>query len=122
MIQPGQLPLAGGRYVPFSFAIDVQGLDLTGATLAAQVRLTPDASGNPLATFAISAPSVAPTGGVPTSSITLSLTQAQMETMPPAPEPGDPLSLAWDLVVTPGGGSAYVLLAGSFTVQPGVTR
>ena len=122
MIQPGQLPLSRGRYVPFSFEIDVQGLDLTGATLMAQVRLTSDAPGDPTAIFAITSPAVATTAGLTTSSIALSLTQAQMEAMPAAAEVGSPLALAWDLIVAPSSGNRYVLLAGSFTIQPGVTR
>lgn len=122
MISPAWLPLAGNRFTPFAYAIDVVGVDLTGATLAAQVRATPDAVGDPTASFAISQPSVVTTAGLPTSSIILSLAESAMTAMPAGAEPSDSVVLAWDLVVTLAGGTKFVLLQGGFTVNPGVTH
>ena len=47
-MRPGRLDLAGGRWVPFVQTLTFKGINLTGATFALQVRLTPDTPGPPL--------------------------------------------------------------------------
>lgn len=50
-MRPGKLDLAGGRWVPFEQIVRLRGINLTGATFAMQVRLTPDADGAALITL-----------------------------------------------------------------------
>ncbi len=131
MILPARLPLVGNRYTPFVYAIAFKGLNLSGASILSMIRLYPDAPGEPLATFAASL-SVVTDNAVPTSTITLSLTEAQMRALPKAGEPGDLTVLAWDITITeraadqtdpqePARGRKYVPLNGPFTINPGVT-
>jgi len=47
-MQAASTPLSGGRWVPFNETWAFQGIDLTGAVFAMQIRLTPDAPGVPL--------------------------------------------------------------------------
>ena len=121
MIQPGRLPLVGNRYTPFVYSIDVVGVDLTGASILAQIRISPDAAGEPIASFATGL-SVTTTNGIPTSTIDLTLTEASMTAMPEAAEIGNAVALAWDMVVTTADTTKFVLVGGSFTINPGVAH
>ena len=47
-MQPSLTPLSGGRWVPFVEIWSFQGFDETGADFRMQLRLYPDAPGNPL--------------------------------------------------------------------------
>ena len=138
MIQPGTLPLSGGRFVPFTYEIDVRGMDLTGAALLAHVRLYKNAGGSPLvnlsqvnsaASEGVRLISVGVAGGFTTSKIGIRINETTMEGLPLSST--DPLKLhaqkpdvvlAWDMHVTPAGGLKFVLLEGSFTVKGGVTQ
>lgn len=91
--------------------------ELTGATFEAEVRQIPDQPGAPLATITISTPAIG--GG--TTTFTMSLSEAQMATLPDATEAGDDLTLYWDLKMTVGGVSR-ILFAGKFIVLAGVTQ
>jgi hypothetical protein len=113
----GYLPLYGGRWTPFRKVITFRNINLTGATLSAQVRLSPDANGAAFATFATSGFTFS---GVD-SFLTLTLSEGQMTTMPAASSTGKNAVLYWDIHIT------YltvkeVWLAGEFTVVSGVTR
>jgi hypothetical protein len=53
MLSPGLLPLAGDRNTPFTATLQMDEIDLTGATLAMQVRLYAGAVGAALANLAL---------------------------------------------------------------------
>lgn len=94
---------AGIGYLPFSIqrqqadgfglSIGFKDIDMTAQAFVAQLRTVPDASGDPLAIFSISAPVLI---GADTK-ITISLTQAQVLALPPAGETGQPIIVYWDL-------------------------
>lgn len=121
MVQPAKHDLRAGRHVPFDYSIAIIGLDLTGATAASQVRLTPDTIGTALITFA-PAISVNLAGSSPVSTIRLQATKTLMEALPAAAEVGSEVAFAWDLLVTPASSGAAVYFAGKFTVVGGVTQ
>lgn len=152
MITPGYLPLGADRRTPFAATIRMKGVDLTGAALASQIRLYPDADGVPLVDLAqvysaaaegvriiyagsdtvanhITAGrlSSVPKGMAETDTLALSLigmrvNETTMEGLPPAGRAGGDVTLAWDLHVTPSGGLKERPLYGPFLVRAGVTR
>lgn len=132
MIQPARLPLVGNRYTPFVYSIAFRGLSLAGAAIEAMVRLYPDAPGEWIAKFNVTS-NVVSDSGFPISTVTLTLSEAEMTAMPRAGEIGDPTELAWDMVIQerdpsqtdpnePPSGAKYVPLNGPFIVNPGVTH
>lgn len=130
MIRPSTLPLTGGRWVPFRpYEIDIEGVDLTGATFAAQVRLTADTPGTPLVSLTGTASpaegisvSVDTSGVLPVSTIEIRINESTMEGLPAAAETGDDLELFWDMHITPSGGVKSVWFRGPFIVQAGATQ
>ena len=130
MIRPGTLPLTGGRWVPFKpYEIEFRGVDLTGASFAAQVRLTRDTPGTPLISLTgASSPaegisvSVDASGDLPVSTIQIRINEATMEGLPAAGEVGDDLELFWDMHITPSGGTKAVYFEGPFIVKGGATQ
>jgi hypothetical protein len=130
MIRPATLPLAGGRYEPFVYTIALEAIDLTGATLAMQVRLTPDAPGVPLVDLVLADPpaqglsfTVNNAGLIPVSTVKVRINETTMEGMPAASEVGLDTVLAYDLQVTrPGVHEKVRYFRGPFTVEAGVTQ
>lgn len=64
MITPGRYDIGADRWVACIRTFAFVGLDFTGATFSAQVRLTPDATGSPLV-------SLATVGGISTEGVSL---------------------------------------------------
>lgn len=152
MQSPGLLPLYGDRWTPFVRTFQMEGVDLTSATFAMQIRLTPDAAGSPLVdlgtVFSGSSQGVrliyggtdtvanhiaagrieeAPDGMIGTDNLTLSLigiriNETTMEGLPAAAEVGDDTELAWDMHITPSGELKDRWLYGPFIVRGGVTQ
>jgi hypothetical protein len=128
MIDPARVDLRADRWTAFVRTIDVTGLVLTG--VHAQIRLRPDADGDPLVelpivpadTQGIRILSVDSSGGVPVTNLRMQIPLAAMQAMPAASEAGGDLDLAWDLLVNEAGGAPFRLLFGTFTVVAGVTR
>lgn len=152
MLDPGRLPLNGDRWTAFVATLQVNGVNLTGATFAMHLRLTPDAPGDPLVNLAtvmsgsqqgvrliyggtdtvanhISAERIteAPEGMATGDSLTLSLigiriNETTMEGLPAAGEIGDDAPIAWDIHVTPSGELKQRWLYGPFNIRAGVTQ
>lgn len=125
MIQAGNLPVEARRWTPWIYSIDFTGIDFTGATMQAQVRVTKDASGAPLIDLtAASAGSEGISFSVAsgTTTVVLQIDETTMEGLPGAPAVGDDVVLAWDLQITPSGGTKAVYLEGPFTILAGVTH
>jgi hypothetical protein len=104
------------RFDDFDCPVTINNV-LTGASFEAEIRVTPDATGTPLATMTITAPTV----GVSTTTFTMSLAQAVVGALPAATELGDDAEFYWDLKMTLAG-KRKTLFRGKFTVIAGVTR
>jgi len=133
MITPGSLTLRAYRWQPYVETLDFVGYDFTGATMAMQLRLYPDATGSSLlslvnASSALQGLSVAvvTTGGVPTSTVQIRIDETTLEALLPWPasglKPGEDLTLYHDLVITGGGLPKTRWLQGPFILTPGVTQ
>lgn len=152
MIRPGYIPLGADRWTPFVVTFRMKGVDLTDAILSAQIRLLPDAPGEPLVDLAqvfssasegvriiyagtdtvanhIAAGrlSSVPDGMIVSDSLALTLigmrvNETTMEGLPDAPKAGDDMNLAWDIHITPSGSFKERPMYGPFLVRAGVTR
>jgi hypothetical protein len=131
MQRPGYLPFADVRWTPFIRTLSFRGIDLTGATLRAQVRSTRDVVASPLVdlqtvgsanTEGLRLLSAGLVDGVMTSVIYMRINEATMEGLPAAAEPGDDLRLWWDMHITPAGGVKQRYLWGEFILLAGVTQ
>lgn len=152
MINPGYVALPADRRTPFTATLRLKGVDLTGAALAAQVRLYPDAAGAPLIDLAqvmsgsaegvriiyagtdtvanhITAGRLTDTPKGLTGADSLALTllglrvnETTMEDLPESSPPGRDVTLAWDIHITPSGELKAKWFAGPFVVRAGVTR
>lgn len=116
-MRKGPLDFRAGRHAPFLRAISLPG-DLTGAVLAGQVRLHPDAGGSALVAFTVGALAVV----AGRTEFPISLTEAQLEALPAA-SPGDgEVTLIYDLLLTPSGQPKDLLFGGHFIVVGGATN
>jgi hypothetical protein len=152
MLSPGRLPFGGDRWTAFVRTLQLEGVDLTGATFAMQLRLLPDTPGSPLVSLGTvtSASSegvrliyggtatvaahitagrieTAPDGMVDADNLELSLigiriNESTMEGLPATGEVGDDTPISWDIHITPVGGIKQRWLFGPFTVRAGVTQ
>ena len=136
-MQPATLALTAQRWVPFVYAIDFEGFDLSAATFAMQVRLYRDAPNQPIINLTNAAPQaegisvkVATVDGVTTSSVQIRINETTIENTLPftvdenyRPSRIEPdVTLVWDLVISgPGLGKAR-WLQGSFIIEGGVTQ
>lgn len=111
---PGRVDWRAHRWAPFVERIGVKGAVLSDATLAMQIRLYPDAPGSPLvdlATVVSTAQGLsvitATSGKLTISVIQTRTNETTIEALPPFPsngtEPGQPVVLAWDMLVSGGG-------------------
>lgn len=98
----------------FGLTFNFGDVDYSGATFAGEVRLTPDAAGDPVASFTVGTPTFS--GG--DTSVLFAL--ASSVTYPPASEPGRTLKLYMDFKIT-NGGLIERFAAGSLTVIGKVT-
>lgn len=132
MIEPVTRPLTAGRWVAFTHSVFVEGLDLTDATFAMQVRdswnggalradlrkvTTASAEGVRLV-------GVTEINGLSVSEIGIRINETTMETMSAAGAGIDPdadLDLVYDLHVTRAGLSE-IFMRGPFIVQAGSTE
>ena len=122
------LPIVADRHFACVRTLRFHGIDLTGAGLAAEVRLAADTPGVPLARLdritaagqGLRLTDVAMEDGVPVSTVLMRINKSVMEAMPGA---GAPAFLAWDLSIQLAGvadGEAQRRAAGEFMVLPGV--
>jgi hypothetical protein len=126
MIVPGYLELTAFRHTTFKVQLDFPGVDLTGYDFKMQIRTAPGAvdpalkSLTTVTTNVTGIKNLGYTNGI--SSITVYITAADMNTTFGAlADVAENKTLAYDLVLTPSGGDAYVWLYGPFKLYPGVT-
>ena len=131
--QPGRLDLHAYRWTPFVFSIAFDGVDLTAAGLKADIRLYPDAPGDPLISLANAASpaqgmsiAVDLSAAAPVSVVEIRIGEATLEALLPfasnGTEPGKPVTLAWDLHITLSPIGKVRWLEGQFILHPGVTQ
>jgi hypothetical protein len=126
--------LAGGfrvpKRAPFKKQITMNGVDMTGGTLIAQVRLMPEAGGSPLLDLAMVTTagqqgfrfiSADTSGAVPVSRFEMCIDKASLVGLPLAAEPDDDACFAIDFHPTPSGGLQRSSNTAPFIVAPGVT-
>ena len=129
MNQPGLVPLRADRWTPFVQRLQFRGVNLTGATLHAQVRLAAETTGDSLIDLAntslggdgLALVSLDTSGPIPISMVEMRLGNVSAHVPGPS-RPGLDIILAWDLHVTPSGGDRQRWLYGPFIVSAGVTR
>jgi hypothetical protein len=124
------LPLAVDRYGAAVRTVIIRGLDLTGVTMRAQVRLRPDTPGDPLIDLEMGAntsaeglylvSAVADDTYGTISTVQIRINETTLEGLPYAGELGDSSTFAWDWQATIGGDKRR-LVYGDFVVLPGVT-
>ena len=131
MTTAARLTLSADRWTPFVRTMAFEGDDLTGADFRMQVRLYPNAPGEPevdlltvstLAAEGIKLVGVTGTGDAAVSTISIRINETTIEGLPFPGEPGTDTTLSWDLIVTPAGGLKERWLFGDFIVQAGVTQ
>ncbi|KLE32462.1 hypothetical protein [Aurantiacibacter luteus] len=132
MIEPVNRPLKAGRWVAFTHSVYVEGLDLTDATFAMQVR--DSWNGGQIRADLSTVTTAAAEGvrfvgldtvnGLPVSEIGIRINETTMEAMSAEAAGIDPdadLSLVYDLHITRAG-LAEVFMRGAFIVQAGSTE
>lgn len=133
---PGTVDLRIQRWAPYRDFIEVRGVDLTGATLAMQLRLYRDAPGDPLVSLATTASpaeglsvEVATVDGMPVSTIWIRINETTIEGVLPftvtAGSPnrkaGSDVTLAHDIVLSGTGIPKARWFQGTATIEAGVT-
>lgn len=135
----GRRDLVANRWEPFVHVFRFEGISLTGATMAAEVRDRKDGGYQRVALATVGSATLqglylvsvanedVDFGGdigvvnVPVSTVSMRIDEAPMEAMAVAGEAGDDGKIWWDLQITPAGGVKCRRLEGSFTVKAGVT-
>lgn len=130
---PATEDLRAYRWTQFKELFPIEGIDLTGASFAMQVRQYPDATGDPLISLTdATSPaqgislSVATVGGLPTSTIEVRINETTIEGLYPFPanglEPGQEVKLAYDMHITLSSLGKRRWFQGVFIIVPGVTQ
>lgn len=102
----------------------VNPVDLSGYTLALQVRMYGLAGGDAL--ISLTTVTTATEGvrivEATAGQVEIRITDATLETLPEPGKPGSSVSYVYDLVLTDPTGLRQVYAEGAFIIQPGVTR
>lgn len=132
MTYAAQVAIAADRYTPCVRTITFRGLDLTGVALRMQVRQNGDTPGAPMVDLqnvvnaqaqGLKLVSVDTVDGLPVSVVQIRINESTIKDASRFPfvgELGGASSFVYDLVGTLGG-DKRVLMAGTFTLAPGVT-
>ena len=133
MPDPVTRPLVAGRWVPFVHSVFVEGVDLTGATFAMQVRdrwnggqIRADlATVTTASAEGIRLIGVTQANGLPKSELGIRINKSTMQDMSAEVAGIDPdaaLELVYDMHVSRTAGMPEVWMRGPFTVEPGSTE
>ncbi|KQO13289.1 hypothetical protein [Sphingomonas sp. Leaf242] len=124
------LPIVADRYTPCVRTIRIVGLNLTGATMRAQVRAVGDTPGAPLVDLqtvtngnaeGLRLVSVVTAAGVTTSTVEMVINETTMEALPYEGELGDATDLAWDWQATLSGRKRRIAKGAFRILGDGVT-
>lgn len=129
------IPLTAPKRVPFDVEISELGVDYSGATMLMHIRTEPGGTGDPLIALSNASPPsqglsvtydadlVDPEGKLPDggSKVRIIISEATLEGLPAASPASSPLTLYYDIHLTPVAGFKRVFSGGEFIVTPGVT-
>lgn len=87
------------RGTDYSLTFNFGEIDYSGATFAGQLRLTPDAAGDPVTSFTVGTPTLIGSD----TSVVFTLSDTVTDELPAAAEPGRTLRLYMDFKITTGG-------------------
>jgi hypothetical protein len=110
-------PLFFSNFAPLRRLFIFQGVDVSGGSFAAQLRMLPDAGGGALATLTCAASLV----GADTH-LVISASEATVEGLPAAAELGRNAEYHWDCEMTPTGEAKRKIFAGEAVRTAGVTQ
>ncbi|WEK42993.1 MAG: hypothetical protein P0Y64_16870 [Candidatus Sphingomonas colombiensis] len=129
---PWTVDLVADRWTPFADSFQFPaGVDLTGATLRAQVRGYRDAPGAPLvdlsnAALGMQGLSVTTTvdneTSIATSTVGMAINEVAIESLVKTNPTGGDLCLVWDLHISLAGFDKRRWIAGAFTIRAGATQ
>ena len=129
------IPLTAPKRVPLDVEIAEFGVNYTGATMLMHVRTEPGGTGSPLISLSNATPPlqglsvsydadlVDPEGKLPNggSKVRIIIDEATLEGLPTAADSSQPLTLYYDIHLTPTSAFKRVFAGGEFIVDPGVT-
>ncbi len=115
---PWTLHATRGRL--FSYKIAMEG-DYTGSTMRGQVRMTPDAAGEPLAQMDIGGPDLLDGYTYFTPTVYAGYAFNSTGALPAPPVGEGSVDFVYDILFTPPGGEEGLLFGGLFTVAGRVT-
>ena len=132
-MKPAREDLRAYRWAPMVELFPFEGLDMTGATFAMEVRLSPDAPGDALVSLGNAVSNaqgisldVEWDGVLPTSIVQVRINETTLEGLLPFPangtEPGEEVRLAYDLHITMPDFGKRRWVEGVFIIVPGVTQ
>lgn len=132
-MMPAQEDLRVYRWAPVVEAFPFEGLDMSGATFALEVRLYRDAPGISLLSLGNAASNaqgisltIEEDEDVPTSVVQVRINETTLERLLPFPgnglEPGEEVRLSYDLQITMPDFGKRRWVEGAFIIVPGVTQ
>jgi len=107
------------RGLPYSWSFTLRG-NFTGSVLASSLRLSPDAGGATLVDFTAASPVYLSSEGE--TLFNVSLTKTQTAALPADADGDGLLTLAFDTLLTPSGGTQFRLFGGTATIAGKVTN
>lgn len=130
---PAREDLRAYRWAPMVELFPFEGLDMTGAVFAMEVRLYPDAPGAALVTLGNAVSNaqgvsldVEWDADLPTSIVQVRINETTLEGLLPFPgngtEPGSDVRLSYDLQITMPDFGKRRWVEGAFIIVPGVTQ
>lgn len=130
-----QIDILAYKRVPFDDTIIEVGVDYSGATAAMEIRAEPGDQGSPLIELGMSvaggqgiaithdAAYPDPETGTPgdASTVRIIINETTLEGVGYGVDPEAPLTLHYDLHLTPASGKKFIFARGLFILSPGVT-
>lgn len=129
------IPIVASKRVPFDDSIAMMGVDYSGANVAMEIRPEPGGTGTAMVSLGASisggqgltvtydADYPDPDGTMPDGAtlVRVIINETTLEGLAYGADRADPVTLHYDIHLTPSGGKKFVFCAGTFTVTPGVT-
>ena len=106
-----------GRETPFIHTLTFAARDLTGAAFVGEIKASPGQASAALAAMSFGSITYSTN-----SSVTATITQANINGLPEMTDKSEPIELVYDIYVTPSGGERELVMGGIFKVNAGVTQ
>lgn len=135
MTAPVEINIAAEKRVPFDDSIAEMGADYSGATPAMEIRAEPGDQGTALVSLGASSSGSEgivvtydsdypdPEGVLPDGAtlVRIIINETTLEGLDYGGDPAEPVTLYYDIHLTPSGGKKFVFSQGKFIINPGVT-